>query len=213
MRHCDLPDSPLASHRPDITAGIDQLPDFLHEKITQYQGKTPANLVEMAQIFFGLIAAAMKEANCQEVDRHLREPGTKNQEQGTSDIIIKLLQLMSRDTDQHYRMRALCYLRLMGLEGRSFRALGDELGVVRATVHKCYRDLQKRLGDLPGRGDKSPEARETYRRARLGQRRERGLCHFASAWLGSACLTLLPAPTPPLALRGRNTQLAILNCA
>lgn len=104
--------------------------------------------------------------------------------------VVALIRLMSRDRDPRQRMQALCYLRLMGMEGRSFQAIGDELGVKRATVHKCYRTIQERTG-LSGRGDKSDAARETFRQLRLGKRRLRPAWSGISIWKRTVCQTPL----------------------
>jgi hypothetical protein len=189
MLHCDLPDSPLASFRRNLSAEIDDLPGHIRDAIDLYGGAVPASMAEFQAACRGILAQALRAADAPDaVAAASPSPGNNPQ---SAEMVAKLLQLMSRDTDSHYKMRALCYLRLMGREGRSFQALANELGVVRATVHNCYRDLQKRMGGIPGLGDKSPEAREKYRLGRLGKRRERGLCHFTGAWSGPATPLLL----------------------
>lgn len=186
----DSSDSPLASYRPDIGAGVDSLEDRIREKAATYGGKMPGSIRELTDTLFLILKAALLDADWKELER--RAASREDEE-----VTIRLLELMSRDSDRHYRMRALCLLRLMGREGRSFQTLGDLLGTRRATVHKCYRQLQARLGDLRGRGDKSPEAREKYRRRRIGQTRDRGDSDFAGAWAGT--LRGLFLPPPPVA--------------
>lgn len=186
----DTSDSPLASYRPDIEGGADSLEDRIREKIATFAGKMPGTLRELADTIFAVLKLALTDADWKELERRA---ATREDE----EVTIQFLELMSRDSDRHYRMRALCLLRLMGREGRSFQTLGELLGVRRATVHKCYRELQKRLNGLRGRGDKSPEAREKYKLGRLGQKRDRGDSDFAGSW--AATLGKMLAP-PPLVL-------------
>lgn len=184
MRDCDLADSPIASHRntPDLEA--DTMRDFLRESFSRFNGNVPATLSAFHGLCFTLIDGALSEAG--ETEAPI-PPATSRE----YEITIRLLQLFARDEDRHYRMRAYCYLRLLGIEGRSFQQLGDMLGVEKQTVDKCYREIQRRLGDIPGRGDKSPEAREAYRQLRLGQKRPRAPWTGINAWKIS-----LPQPQP-----------------
>jgi len=187
MLRQDTSDSSIASYWPDTEGSADSLEDRIREKASTYDGKMPGSVRELTDTLFLILKAALLDADWKELER--RAASREDEE-----VTIRLLELMSRDTDRHYRMRALCLLRLMGREGRSFQTLGDLLGTRRATVHKCYRQLQARLGDLRGRGDKSPEAREKYRRRRIGQTRDRGDSDFAGAWAGTLRQIFLPPP-------------------
>lgn len=172
MRHADLPDTPLASYSPAPAA--DTLRGFLRETFARFKGNVPLTVQAFHALCFSLIDAALDEAG--------GDPIATRGSSGTGAEMVRLLQTMSRDTDHRVAMRAYAYLRLAGHEGRSFQQIGDELGVRRATVHKCYRDIQRRLGDFPGRGDKSPAARETFRRRRTGRRRQRFTWPGQNAW-------------------------------
>lgn len=181
MRHACLSDTPLASHRPDIAARADTLRDVLLEGFSTHAGAMPATVEELQAIAADIIDSALGKNPSVSID-----PKARNH----LEITVQVLQLISRDKDRHYRMRALCYLRLLGIEGRTFEALGEELGTTRAAVNRCYRDLQRRLGDLPARGDKKPAAREKYRQIRLGKRRIRPIWSGSRAW--SATLEVQP---------------------
>lgn len=185
MLNHDLADSPLASHRPDIEGSADSLRDFLREKFAEHSrrlhlAQTPADFQQLA---FDLIDAALAEAG----DHHTLGAG------GSADDFLAGLLHQAQHGDRDLRMRSLCLLRLFGREGRSFQALADELGFkTRATPHKCYRDLQKQLGDVPSRGDKSPATREKCRQRRLGAKRETG-SYFRTAFT-AALRSLTPPP-------------------
>lgn len=192
MLRQDASDSSLASYTPhNIGDGADSIEDRVHEAVTFFRGPMPNTATELAATVLAVMKVAMGDADLAELEQRV----AKHED---LEVTVRLLQLISRDSDRHYQMRALCLLRLMGYEGRSFQTLGELLGVERATVHKCYRDLQRRL-KLPGRGDKSPEAREKYRRRRLGQKRERFPSEFAGGWAAAArVLKDLILPTPPV---------------
>jgi hypothetical protein len=181
MRARDLAESHLASEWPDLAAGIDSPQDLLRDAFASYSGKLPATLLEFRAVAFSLIDRAISAARSEDFEASAGP---------ALDAVVQLLKLMSRDRDPRQRMQALCYLRLIGMEGRSFQQLGDELGVKRATVHKCYRTIQQRTG-LPGRGDKSAAARETFRQLRLGKRRLR------APWAGITLWNSLVCQTPP----------------
>jgi len=50
-------------------------------------------------------------------------------------------------------------------------------------VNNCYRELQDKLGGIPARGDKTPEARATYRKIRLGKKRVSPMWSGIAAWM------------------------------
>jgi len=187
MLRQDTADSTRASYRPDIEGEADSLEDRIREKIATFQGRMPGTVGELADTVFAILRLACLDADWKELER--RAASREDEE-----VTMRFLELMSRDTDRHYRMRALCLLRLMGREGRSFQTLGDLLGVRRATVHKCYRQLQERLGGLRGRGDKSPEARQKYRHTRIGKTRDRGDSDFEGSWRRAMQSLFLPPP-------------------
>lgn len=109
--------------------------------------------------------------------------------------IEELLTMLSCDENHTLAIRALCWLRLLGHEGRSLDAIGFEFGVVRATVGAIYRGVQKRYESrgilLTSRGDKSPAAREACRQRRLGNRKHRTPWGARKLWT-----TLPPLPSP-----------------
>jgi len=182
MRDCDLADSPLASHHHTPDCEADTLRDFMRESFACFKGNIPTTLSAFHGLCFQLIDAAIEEAG------PIYEKADSGAGRREYEITIRLLQLFARDEDRHYRMRAMCYLRLIGIEGRSFQALGEELGVERQTVDKCYREIQRRLGDIPGHGDKKPEAREKYRQLRLGKKRVRAPWTGFTTWKQSFSL-------------------------
>jgi hypothetical protein len=177
MLRADLADTTLASYAPDIPGEVDSLRDVLREHFASAPDREDC---------FTRIDRALSEINVVEFDRGA-------QARSAQEIAVRILQLLSRDADRHYRMRAICYLRLIGAEGRSFEEIAEELGTSRQNVDKCYRQIQDRLGGMPGRGDKSPIARAKYRNLRLGQRRPRAAWPAASAWQEARKLRLAAA--------------------
>jgi hypothetical protein len=179
MRTRDLADSHRACEWPDLAAGIDTPRDLLRDAFDAFNGPLPKTMVEFRALAFTIIDRAVTSGRPED----FAATGASSVE-----AIVRLLTVMTRDRDPRMRMQAFCYLRLMGLEGRSFQEIGDELGVKRATVHKCYRTIQQRTG-LPGRGDKSDAARETFRQLRLGKRRLRVPWAGISLWKSLVCQT------------------------
>jgi hypothetical protein len=108
--------------------------------------------------------------------------------------VVELLTMLSCDENHTLAIRALCWLRLLGQEGRSLDAIGAEFGVVRATVDAIYRSVQRRYESrgiiLTSRGDKSPAAREACRQRRLGKRKSR------APWLAQKIWPKLSLPLP-----------------
>jgi hypothetical protein len=188
----DIADSPRASYRPDIAAQVDSLPDHLREKIESYTGPVPLTLEQTRDAFFSILAAACREMDCQAIEEQIAG------KRGDLGVAVELLELISRDSDRHYAMRALCMLRLLGREPRSLQAIADELGTTKANVNKCYRQLQDRLGGMPGRADKSPVARAKYRRIRLGQKRPRPMWGGRETWHAALRNALILPPMPLL---------------
>ncbi len=168
MRDGDTAASPLASHRPDIEGGVDTARDYLREKFADHAralqlAKTPADFRQLA---FDLIDAALAEAG---------QGGTVEAAgaEGFDSFFAALLH-QTRHGDRDNRMRAHCLLRVLNQNPLSFQKIADELGFkTRATPHQCYRKMQKQLGGMQSRGDKSAESREQCRQRRMGAKRER----------------------------------------
>ncbi len=182
MRDCDTAASPLASYTPDIPSAIDSLRDAFLEVVLQYTDAIPATIDELKGLFVSFIDRVLARVDLMEFDR------AAIQRQQVS-IVADVLKLISKEDDHHYKLRALCYLRLLGHEGRTFEEMGEELGICRAAVNACYRNLQRKT-KLPGHGDKKPEARRKYARIRTGRKRIRPLWSGRSAWMSTPILAL-----------------------
>ncbi len=89
--------------------------------------------------------------------------------------IVEIMTMLGCDENHSLALRALCWLRVLGKEGRSLDAIGAEFGVVRATVDAIYNGIKRRYEKrqiiLTSRADKSPAAREACRQRRLGKRK------------------------------------------
>lgn len=186
MRNRDLPDSPLASHDPDIAGEADSPRDFLRETFGSFQGTLPTTLAGFRELAFRLIDEALTVITGEfPKGSTLGGWGAKASGPQQQDAVIRLLFMLRYAKDFRLRLDALCFLRIMGDEGRSFEEIGVAAGLgpdKKGTVHKRYREIQRMCGDLPGRGDKSPDARAKYAGLRTGQRRPRLAWPGASAW-------------------------------
>ena len=179
----DLATSPLAStdHTPADEA--DSLEDLLAEPLLLARlgaqriavppapGKSVAEYVPLtSEQIRALVTAQIRNASLDEA-----APSKPR----AADILV----MLSCDENHTLAIRALCWLRLLGIEGRSLDAIGAEFGVVRATVDAIYRGVQKRYAQrgiiLTSRADKSPSSREACRKRRVGQRKNR------NAWKGT----------------------------
>lgn len=184
MRDRDLADSPLASCSPE-EPDCDSLRDFLAEPFTEAaRAMPPAD------------GAAFRALAGQCLDRGLAAAadagfeGTGAAAPDALAVLVKVLQFMSRDADRHYALRAICYLRLLGHEGRSFQAIADEFHVTRADVHTIYRSLQRRHPQLRSRGDKSDRSREACRLRRIGARKTHEPWSISTLWRNPIPLSL-----------------------
>jgi hypothetical protein len=186
MRACDLPDSPLASFDPDIAGAADSPRDFLREVFGEFTGPLPDSLPAFRQLAFRLIDDALTIITGElPAGSGLAAWGAKASGPEKQNEVIRLLNMLRYAKDSRLRLDALCFLRIMGDEGRSFDEIGEAAGLgagKKGTAHKRYREIQRLLGGLPGRGDKSPEARQKYRHLREGQRRQRAPWSGAGAW-------------------------------
>lgn len=183
----DPAQSPLASCRPHIAEEIDTLRDFFLESVSRFKGDLPTTILAFQNFIMQIVDEVLQDASDEAIEKSAAD--LEHQE----DVTISLLETMGMADDPHIRMKALCYLRLLGREERSFEELGQVLGVRRATVNKCYRDLQCRIG-LRGLGDKSEEARNKYREIRLGKRKIRPAWAGLNAWKNPLPLSALITP-------------------
>lgn len=176
MRDRDLADSPLASCAAEPPR--DSLGDTLLEPFAQYDGPLPATRAAFRQLATELLGQGLEDA----ARGQLATIDEAQMVQHSRLIIVRLLQLMSRDQDRHYALRAVCYLRLLKIEGRSFDAIGREFGLTRAGVQAVYRKLQRRHPELRARGDKSDAAREACRQRRIGMKKPAEKWAAAHLW-------------------------------
>jgi len=186
LRH-DTSDSPLASHDPDIAAEVDTPRDFFRETFAGYTGPLAFMSAEaLRERDFRLIDDALTIICGEFPDGSgLARFGAKASGPEKQDAVIRLLLMLRYARGSSLRLDALCFLRIMGDEGRSLDEIGVEAGLgahKKGTAHKRYREIQRMLGNLPGRGDKSPKARAKYQRLRTGQRRQRDPWAGRSAW-------------------------------
>jgi hypothetical protein len=183
MRDRDLADSPRASHHDLPSDHVDSLADFVLEPFLTFGGPVPTTMGNFKSVCSGLVKVGVREAE----DAGRAEdvgPGMKG-------LLVKVLRVLAADTDRRTAVRAVCVLRLMGVEGRSFQEIGQEFGLCRAAVQTVYRQIQKAHGGLKSRGDKSDASREACRQRRLGQRKERVDWSTAKLWQNP-----IPLPLP-----------------
>lgn len=190
----DLANSPLAStdHTPADEA--DSLEDLLAEPLHLARlasiriadppspGKQVAEYVPLdAKAIRSLIAQQIKSAGLDPQDGS-RE-NVRASRRLTDEEIVEIMTMLSCDTNHTLAIHALCWLRYMGKEGRSFDKIGEEFGVVRATVQAIDKTVKERYAQrgiiLTSRADKSPSSREACRKRRVGQRKNR------NAWKGT----------------------------
>jgi hypothetical protein len=170
----DLSDSPLASHRPSIEEQADTFRDFLRETFARFNGNLPISLQAFRALCFQLIDEAIREAGA--------STPAEVKSMDSYDQAVRLLRLISRSDEGGLGMRAACFLRLLGVDGRSFQEIADAYGFdSRAAPHAAYRKIQRATG-LRARGDKSDDAREHCRNRRTGQLRARQPWAGLSAW-------------------------------
>lgn len=175
MREKDLADSPLASHSDLPSNHCDSLRDLLAEPFQAYRGELPADHSRFRVICLGLLDAGLIEAE---------DAGATEQSApvAAKAALVKVLQLLAGDSDRRLAVRALCYLRLIGVDGRSFEAIGAPYGLCRAAVQTVYRQIQRCHPGMRSRGDKSDAAREACRRRRMGARKPRIDWPTGSLW-------------------------------
>jgi hypothetical protein len=164
VRSRDFASSSLASFKPDIAAEVDQLPDYLAEKINALV-EVPRSLSELRSVFMEVIADALKEANLQAAERsHESAPAE----------LVEGLRVLAGPEEENRRVafRAACVLKQLGLDNRSDQELADHYGVVRtrAAGHSIRRKVE-RLTGLRCRSSKSDRAREKCKLKRTGTRR------------------------------------------
>jgi len=186
MRDCDAADSPLCRSDDDPSAGCDSLLDLLSEPFLMHCGPFPATREGFRNLALRLLGEGLASA---------KDAGASGTEAPASahQILISVLQLISRDSDRHYALRAHCYLRLLGVEGRPFEAIAAQFGVTRADVHSIYRNLQRRHPGIRARGDKSDAAREQCRERRIGVRKPAETWSLKNLWTSPLPLPLSPA--------------------
>lgn len=194
MRDSDLADSPLASYRPDISGGVDQLPDYLRERIAVVQSQRlplPTTFEQRTEQMHQVLEDAIAD-----MEGEPRKPTPGPSKRLEIDVIVPVLKLIDEySNDSQLRMHAICLLRLLEQDGRTFAQIAADCGVTsRACPHAVYRKIQRRLG-LRARGDKSDGAREKCRVRRTGQIREKTPWSGIHAWKNTTSL-----PLPPLAL-------------
>jgi hypothetical protein len=191
----DPASSPLASTRHTPADDADSLHDLLAEPLLLARlaaprtDRTGAVITGPNGIAYDPISRARVTAL---VSAQIASAGLDDAAPGKPQI-IELLTMLSCDENHTLAIRALCWLRLLGHEGRSLDAIGAEFGVVRATVDAIYRGIQKRYEArgiiLTSRGDKSPAARKACQERRRGKRKLR------APW---AAQKLWPKLSPPL---------------
>lgn len=187
MKRGDVATTPPASFRPPIESEADSPRDFLREAFAGYAGPLAfASAAALRTRDFLLIDEALTIISGEfPAGSDLRAFGARASGPAVQEPIIRLLNLLRYARDSRLRLDALCFLRILGDEGRSLEEIGIEAGLgagKKGTVHKRYREIQRLLGDLPARGDKSPEARAKYRHIRTGARRPRRVWSGTSAW-------------------------------
>jgi len=173
----DPADSPRASEWPDIAGLCDTPRDFLREAF--------ADAPYRADAFRRIDEALTVIAGDSPGGDSMSAFGARAASRDERGAVIRLLTILRYSPEKHLALDALCFLRILGDEGRSLEEIGAEAGIgprKRGTVHKRYRQIQRLLGDIPGRGDKSPEARATYQKLRTGQRRLRAPWTGSHAW-------------------------------
>lgn len=176
----DLADSPMASHSDLPSSHCDSLRDYLADAFAGFMGPLPATLPAFRAKAVELLDAGLRDAD---------EAGVLQQGQDSQSALVAFLTMLSKDPDRGMAMRSVCYLRLLGVEGRSLDKIGDDFGVVRATVHAVYRALQKLHPGFRNAADKPEAYREDCRARRTGQRKA------GFDWLGKS-LWLNPIPLP-----------------
>lgn len=161
MRHADLPDTPLASYRPDLAGEIDTLADQLREAIAPYvpAGQRPAAFAAIDQVIEGA-----------DID------GRQASAAGRMQVVFETLRAIYGDTRLPSDVRRKAVAAAIGANdpyfSESYQHYADQFAVTRACVHSNARDVQKRLG-VRARRDKSDSARATSQARATGPRRPR----------------------------------------
>ncbi len=161
----DAAESPLASYRPDPAAS-DTLRDTLAEPF----------------LATALAPATVFRCIDQGIESATRANLLGESSSSVGNGVIAMLQLVAGDENRTLALRAICYLRLLNVETRSFEAIGAEFGVKRATVQEVYSNIQARHPGMRSRADKSDASREACRQRRIGQRRPRTPWITAHIW-------------------------------
>jgi hypothetical protein len=169
----DPASSNLASYRPDMSA-VDKLRDILAEPFLLHTDLEPHTV-------YNCIDEGMESAN---LDDSREKPML-------SEGVIAMLRLVATDENTTLALRATCYLRLFGAEGRSFDEIGEYFGKTRGCVQEIYSNIQARHRGIKSRADKSDESREKSRRMRTGFRKQRTQRTTPIQWKRTPLLPLL----------------------
>jgi hypothetical protein len=154
--------------------------DLLIEPFQLYQGALPSTHAGFVELSRELLQDGMRAA------------GIEADASGAGDhaVMVETLRLVATDANPTLALRACCYLRLLGAEGRSFEEIGREFGVTRACVQEIYSGIQERHPGMHARGDKKQACREACRARRLGVRKVRTPWRAARLWKAPTILPL-----------------------
>lgn len=179
----DLADSPLASHRDLPSDHCDTLRDHIMDAFAERADNLPATRTGFMALAATAIDAGMRAAG-----------GVEECAESNDGLMLRLLMLISGDTDRRLALRAICYLRLIGREGRSFDEIGEQFGVTRQLVQGVFRGIQRRFPHIHSRGDRCDETREACAERRRGKRKLR--VEWSAKHLWKNPMQLPPPPKP-----------------
>lgn len=161
MRHADLPDTPLASYKPDIAREVDTVADQLREAVAPF------------------IAAPQRPAAFRAIDAVLAGADLDSEQAaraGKMHIVFETLRAIYGDTRLSADVRRRAVAASIGAGDpyfpESYQHYADQFAVTRACVQANARDVQKRLG-VRARRDKSYAARAGSKLRATGARPER----------------------------------------
>jgi len=171
MRYADAAGSHYAAITPDMAAEIDTPLDVLKESFATYDGAIPAT-----RAAFVATCIAILDSSAHILRDAEHSSGTR------SDAAVAVLSLLAGDSDRRLALRAVCYQRLLGIEGRTLEQIGVEFGLCRAAVHTVYRQIQNQHPFLHSRGDRSDSTRRASAKRRIGFRKPAFKWTLANLW-------------------------------
>ena len=158
MRNHDSSDDPRASYTPNM--GIDSTADLLHEPFAEYNGQLPVNREQWRKLTRYLV-----EKGIEGIDPNTGRDGSR--------MAMELLRAFTKDTDKRFAIRAVLYLRLFGIEGRSLAEIGSDFGLHRASISHTYRQIKAMHPGIANPADKSEEYCEEAAQRRQGAQKIR----------------------------------------